>query len=71
MTSEKFDNWTLLPFKYQTSLGWYAEFLLKIVIQFLLGKIAAKLIFKIMLKSLHLGPGIRIVMVVAHLVGKW
>ena len=38
--------------------GWYAEFLLKIVLQFLLGKIAARLIFKTMLKSLHIGPGL-------------
>ena len=37
-------------------LGWYAEFLLKIVLQLLLGKIAARLIFKIMLNSLHIGP---------------
>ena len=36
-------------------LGW---FLLKIVLQFLLGKIAARLIFKIMLKSLHIRPGV-------------
>ena len=36
--------------------GWYAEFLLKIVLQILLGKIAVRLIFQIMLKSLHIGP---------------
>ena len=39
--------------------GWYAEFLLKIVLQFLIGKVAARLIFKIMLKSLHIDPGNR------------
>ena len=38
-------------------LGWYAEFLLKIVLQFLLGKIAEILIIKIILKSLHIGLG--------------
>ena len=36
-------------------LAWYAEFLLK-VLRFLIGKIAARLIFKIMLKSLHIDP---------------
>ena len=35
---------------------WYAEFMLKIVLQFLLGILAARLIFKIMLNSLHIGP---------------
>ena len=30
--------------------------MLKIIFQFLLGNIAARLIFKIMLKSLHIGP---------------
>ena len=44
---------------YSGDLGWYAEFLLKIVLQFLLGKIAARLIFKIMLGSLHIGPEVR------------
>ena len=39
-------------------LGWYTEFLLKIILQFLFEKIAARLIFKIMLKSLHIGPGL-------------
>ena len=33
------------------------KFLLKIVLQFLLGKIGARSMFKIMLKSLHIGPG--------------
>ena len=40
-------------------LGWYAEFLLKIILQFLLGKITPRLIYRIMLKSLHIGPGAR------------
>ena len=39
--------------------GSYAEFLLKIVLEFLLGKIAARLIFKIMLKSLHIGAEVK------------
>ena len=39
-------------------LGWYAEFLLKILLKFLFGERAARLISKIMLKSLHIGPGI-------------
>ena len=38
--------------------GTNAEFLLKIVLQFLLGKIAARLISKIKLKSLHIVPGV-------------
>ena len=37
-------------------LGWYAEFLLKIIFQFLLGKTSARLNLKIMLNSLHIGP---------------
>ena len=45
--------------KYSWDLGWYAEFLLKIILQFLLGKIPARLNFKIILKSLHIGPGIQ------------
>ena len=39
----------------QKHQGWYAGMLLKIVLQILLGKIAARLIFKIMLKSLYIG----------------
>ena len=37
-------------------LGWYAEFMLKIILQFLLGKTRARLNLKIMLNSLHIGP---------------
>ena len=46
-----------MPYRMMGDQGWYAEFFLKIVLQFLLGKIAARLIFKIVLKSLHIGPG--------------
>ena len=37
-------------------LGWYAEFLLKFILQFLLGKTSARLNLKIMLNSLHIDP---------------
>ena len=46
-------KWT---FREVMKLVWYAEFLLKIRLQFLLGILSARLIFKIMLNSLHIGP---------------
>ena len=49
------------PLNFIDLQGWYAEFLLKIILQFLLGKIAARLIFKIKLKSLHIGPEVNTV----------
>ena len=42
---------------YNKHLGWYAEFFLKIVLKFLLGKTSARLNLKIMLNSLHTGSG--------------
>ena len=38
--------------------GWYAEFLLKIILQFLLEKTSARVNLKIRLNSLHIGPGV-------------
>ena len=47
----------LLVLVLSQDLGSYAEFCLRSYLNFfLLGKIAARLIFKIMLKSLHIGP---------------
>ena len=45
--------WPEWGFKYQ---GWYAEFLLNIVLQFVLGKTGARFNLKIMLISLHIYP---------------
>ena len=39
----------------RSPLGWYAEFFLKIILQFKLGKISARLNLTIMLNSLHIG----------------
>ena len=46
----------LLVLVLSPNLDWYAEFLLKIILQFLLGKPSARLNLKIILNSLHIGP---------------
>ena len=51
--------WLVKGSDFECDLGWYAQFLPKIVVKFLLEKIVARLIFKIMLKSLHIGPQFR------------
>ena len=44
------------PGTFRDNLGWYAEFMLKIILRFLLEKTSAGLNLKIMLNSLHIGP---------------
>ena len=55
---DRVDKFGHLVFYLFGPLGWYAEFLLRIDLQTLLGKATARLNLKIMLKSLHTSPGL-------------